>query len=154
MQIYTTNFHTTLSAQEAQKVFLTTEYYGLTRHTLLQVAWTPGIQTRDRQICSASDAWWWSQSSCREREARLMRSLRSYISHRRWETRVFVYQLFLGWHPQNEMFFIWKKWLHLSYWKWRKKLGKRRLFFFFKCVQLTLSTSNKYVHGMISLNTV
>lgn len=22
---------------------------------------------------------------------------------------VFVYQLFLGWQPQNEMFFIWKK---------------------------------------------
>lgn len=33
--------------------------------------------------------------------------------------RVHLYQLFLGWHPQNEMFFIWKKWLHLSYWKWR-----------------------------------
>lgn len=129
MQIHTTNVHTTLSAQEAQKAFHTTECYGLTQHTLLQVAWTPGIQTRDRQICSASDAWWWSQSSCRERETRLMRSLRSYTRHRGWETRVFVYQLFLGWHPQNEMFFIWKKWLHLSYWKWRKKNKDEKAFF-------------------------
>lgn len=129
MQIYTTNFHIALSAQEAQKVFHTTECYGLTRHTLLQVAWTPGIQTRDRQICSASDAWWWSQSSCRERKTRLTRSLGSYISHGGWETRLFVYQLFLGWHPQNEMFFIWKKWLHRSYWKWRKKIREEKTFF-------------------------
>lgn len=25
------------------------------------------------------------------------------------ETSAFVYQLFLGWQPQKEMFFIWKK---------------------------------------------
>lgn len=33
-----------------------TMWFGLTQHTLLQVAWTPGIQTHGKQICSALGA--------------------------------------------------------------------------------------------------
>ena len=31
------------------------------------------------------------------------------------------YQLLRGWQPQNEMFFIWKKWLQCWNWKRRQK---------------------------------
>lgn len=54
-----------------------------TQHSRLQAAWTPGIQTRDRQTCSAWGAWWWSQSSCRETKTRLMRWPRENCSGER-----------------------------------------------------------------------
>lgn len=38
-------------------------------------------------------------------------------SNEMYSQHVFSYQLFFGWHPQKEMFFIWKKWLHLSNWR-------------------------------------
>lgn len=40
-----------------------------------------------------------------------------YIVFNHKVTAECFYQLFFGWHPQKEMFFIWKKWLHLSNWK-------------------------------------
>lgn len=38
------------------KVIYVKMLFGLTQHTLLQAAWTPGIQTRGKQICSALGA--------------------------------------------------------------------------------------------------
>lgn len=61
---------------------------------------------------------------CCSQGVRRQQSLCAKLLASRAAPHLTTHLLFFGWYPQKEMFFSWKKWLHLFTWGERNELSK------------------------------